>query len=99
MKAASPTFNETGAVELFIKRFSDMAAASEWTDVALIQLRSSLRDRAVNCGKADHHDTVLKALHMRFGNFASNSQALLANMKKDSHTPPAEVLFSHKQTG
>ena len=87
VKVVPPTFNGTGDVELFIRQFTDVAAASEWPrDIALLQLRNSLRDKAVDCGRACDLDAVTEALRMRFGTSASEAQALLANVRRDSRT-------------
>ena len=87
VKVVPPTFDGTGDVELFVRQFLDVANASEWPqDIALLQLRNSLRDKAVDCGRADNLDAVVEALRMRFGTSASEAQALLANVRRDNRT-------------
>ena len=87
VKVTPPTFDGTGDVELFIRQFSDVAEASGWAaDISLLQLRNSLRDKAVDCGRAGDVASVLEALRMRFGTSASEAQALLANVRRDSRT-------------
>ena len=62
-----------------------MANASEWVgDVALLQLRNALRDKAVDCGRAVNFDAVSEALRLRFGTSASEALALLAKMRRDN---------------
>ena len=46
----------------------------------------SLRDKALDCGKAVDYAAVLEALRMRFGTSASEAQALLANVRRDHRT-------------
>ena len=87
VKVVPPTFDGTGDVELFIRHFTDVATASEWQDgIALLQLRNSLRDKAVDCGRAADLPAVMEALRMRFGTSASEAQALLANVRRDNRT-------------
>ena len=87
VKLTPPTFDGSGDVELFIRQFSDVAEANEWTaDISLRQLRNSLKDKAVDCGRAVDYRAVLEALRMRFGTSASEAQALLANVRRDHRT-------------
>ena len=82
-----PTFDGTGDVELFIRQFSDVAEASKWAaDISLLQLRNSFRDKAVDCGRAVDVALVLEALQMWFCTSASEAQALLAYVRRDSCT-------------
>ena len=91
VKIAAPTFDGTGDVELFVRHFTDVATASEWSDeMTLLQLRNSLRDKAVDCGRAVDFPAVVEALRMRFGTSASEAQALLANVRRDHRTPLQE---------
>ena len=97
LQAPRPTFDGNGDVELFIRQFSAVAEASVWTrETALLQLRNSLKDKAIDCGRADDQHAVIEALRMRFGTSASEAQALLANVWRDSlircrSTPPMLV--------
>ena len=87
VKVDPPTFDGTGDVELFIRQLSDVAAVCEWPDdIVLLQLRNCLRDKAIDCGRANNVDTVIQALQMRFGTSASEAQALLANVRRDHRT-------------
>ena len=87
VKVVPPTFDGTGEVELFIRQFTDVAEASRWSDdITLLQLRNSLKDKAVDCGRAEDYTTVLEALRMRFGTSASEAQTLLANVRRDPRT-------------
>ena len=60
VKVVPPTFDGTGDVKLFIRHFTDVATASKWQDeIALLQLRNSLRDKAVDCGRAADFPAVV----------------------------------------
>jgi len=91
VKVTAPTYDGTGDVELFIRHFTDVANASEWTDdIALLQLRNSLKDRAAECSRAVDYPAVVEALRMRFGTSPSEAQALLANVRRDNRTSLSE---------
>ena len=63
VKVVPPTFDGSGNVELFIRHFSDVAEASGWAaDISLLQLRNSLRNKAVDCGRAVDYAAVLSRL-------------------------------------
>ena len=98
VKVVLPTLDGSGDVELFIRQFTDMATASKWQDdLAFLQLRNCLRDKAVDCSRAADFSLVLEALRMRFRTFPSEAQALLANVRRDSSTPLQEYASLSQQ--
>ena len=68
VKLLPPRFDEHGDVHLFIKQFVEVAKLCGWDDqVALVQLRSSLERKAMDCARGDSLKEVFSRLLAMFG--------------------------------
>ena len=82
-----PSVNGEGDVELFVKQFSDVAVANDWTQPGtLLHLRTALRDGATDCGRASTAIGIFTALRARYGLSPREARARLVSLTRDSKT-------------
>ena len=80
----APQFNGEGDVELFIRHFTQVAEANEWTPVAaLLHLRESLKDAAQECARHDTIEAIITGLRGRFRLSTREARSRLSNLKRD----------------
>ena len=83
----APRYDGKGDVELFVRQFTDVAAANEWPRAAaLLHLRRALRDGATNCGRADTVEGIFNALRARFGLTPREARARIVVLQRDFQT-------------
>jgi hypothetical protein len=80
----APHFAGTGNVEVFIRQFSDVADANQWSNAAtLLHLRESLDDEARDCGSAATIEEIFNALRARYGLTTREARSKLSSLKKE----------------
>lgn len=81
-KFKAPKFNGTGDVELFINHFEDVMAGNRWRGrEATIHLRTSLEDKAVECGRGTDTEEIFANLRARFGITPRQAKAQLKKLQ------------------
>jgi hypothetical protein len=86
-----PRFNGTGNVEIFIRQFTAVAEANQWSDDAtLLHLQGALKDEARDCGGAEDVESIQEALRARYGLTAREARSRLTQLRKDYKTPLQE---------
>ena len=79
----APEYSGKGDVELYIRQFSDVAEANQWTAGAtLLHLRSKLKEGAQDCGQGHTVETIFTALRARYGMSVREARAKLNDLRK-----------------
>ena len=83
----APIFTGKGDVELFIRQFTDVPAANDWSNVAtLLHLRKALEKEAGECSRGGDMRDIFTSLRARYGMTAREARAKLAGLRRDSKT-------------
>ena len=81
----TPVFTGKGDVELFIRQFTDVAEANDWSDMAtLLHLRKALEKEARECSRGGDVRDVFTSLRARYGMTAREARAKVAGLRRDS---------------
>lgn len=83
----APKFEGTGDVELFIRQFSEVARANEWSPLGtLLHLREALKEGAKDCGRGENVASILAALRAKYGLTPREARTRLTNLRRDPKT-------------
>jgi hypothetical protein len=81
----APKFDGSSDVELFIRQFTDVAEANEWSEKeATLHMRSHLEGTALGCGEGDSLEEISTALRARFGMTMEKAREAFLNLKRDA---------------